>query len=253
MYDIAATHDAERFGILGRMERLEADLMRIEDIGTIYYSLESFADHGMLILLPKYVIDVNRADYYAARGRQLDEIISVCAKHDLHRTSDRIEDYQDRWYIVMRCGEAWQEAPDEIVAFVNNLVLNGAELQAVTIDEAQHAMNYWVRDGVELPSSMTAQRFMTAWNEMVCAEYRKRFGLIDRIVARAEEMGIGSGTRVTQMMDIQNADKQFHLRLEEFVNAEPMDFTHDYCGIQREINRGTGRIEGFFVPVFAGD
>ena len=41
------------------------------------------------------------------------------------------------------------------------------------------------------------------------------------------------------------------LRLEEFYNAPPFDFTHDIAGIAKHINRETGKLEGCFVPRFA--
>ena len=81
---------------------------------------------------------------------------------------------------------------------------------------------------------------------------KERFELIARIVDRAQELGITVGERITQMMDIQNADKQFRLRLTDFLNADGIDFTHDFCGIQHHINRETGKVEDFFLPRFAG-
>lgn len=78
------------------------------------------------------------------------------------------------------------------------------------------------------------------------------FNTIVMIVERAERMGIGKGTRVTRVMDIENAHKQFNLRLEDFLAAEDFDFTHDFTGIQTHINRETGRCENHFVPRFAG-
>ncbi len=83
---------------------------------------------------------------------------------------------------------------------------------------------------------------------------KERFNLIVKIVERADELKIGVGTRITQMMDIENADKQFNLRLEEFLNADSMDFCHDFCGIQRHMDRTLGvcKVVDFFVPRFAG-
>lgn len=62
----------------------------------------------------------------------------------------------------------------------------------------------------------------------------------------------GYPDRVTIMMDIDNADKQFNLRLDDFLNAEPFDFMHDVCGIVQNIDRETGKIGNLFVPRFAG-
>jgi hypothetical protein len=41
------------------------------------------------------------------------------------------------------------------------------------------------------------------------------------------------------------------LRLEEFRDAEDFDFAHDFFGIQRHIDRTTGRLSNHFLPRFA--
>ena len=71
-----------------------------------------------------------------------------------------------------------------------------------------------------------------------------------KIVERAEKLGIAQGSRLTGIMDIENADKTFNLRLEEFLNADDFNFAHDYIGIQNNIDRTTKEF-GFFVPRFA--
>lgn len=75
--------------------------------------------------------------------------------------------------------------------------------------------------------------------------------LMRRIIQRAHKLGIEQGTRTTQAMDIMNAHKQFNLRLEDFLNADSIDFVHDFTGIQAHMNRDTGRCENFFLPRFA--
>lgn len=73
-----------------------------------------------------------------------------------------------------------------------------------------------------------------------------------RIVKRAQSMGIAIGEQVTQLMDIEFADRYFNLRLDEFLNADDFNFAHDFIGIQRNINRVTKQFENCFVPRFAG-
>lgn len=80
----------------------------------------------------------------------------------------------------------------------------------------------------------------------------ERFNTIVRIIERAEAMGITKGTRITRIMDLENADKQFMLRLDDFLAADELDFCHDFNGIQCNMNRLTGRVENLFVPRFAG-
>lgn len=79
------------------------------------------------------------------------------------------------------------------------------------------------------------------------------FNTIVRIIERAETMGIAKGTRITRIMDMENADKQFALRLDDFLAADELDFCHDFNGIQCNMNRLTGRVENLFVPRFAGE
>lgn len=81
---------------------------------------------------------------------------------------------------------------------------------------------------------------------------KQEFETIVRIVERAEAMGIARGDRFTRIMDIEHAHKQFNLRLDEMLAADSFDFTHDFTGIQSAMNRETCRIEGLFVPRFAG-
>lgn len=81
---------------------------------------------------------------------------------------------------------------------------------------------------------------------------KQEFETIVRIVERAESMGIAYGDRFTKIMDIDYAHKQFNLRLEEMLVANDFDFAHDFTGIQASMNRETCRIDGMFVPRFAG-
>ena len=78
-----------------------------------------------------------------------------------------------------------------------------------------------------------------------------RFNTIVKIVERAEKLGIGIGDRTTRILDIEFADKQFNLRLEEFLNADDENFCHDFVGIQRHMNRRLCVIRDLFVPRFA--
>lgn len=73
-----------------------------------------------------------------------------------------------------------------------------------------------------------------------------------KIVERAEKLEISQGSRLTGIMDLEFADKTFNLRLEEFLNADDFNFSHDYIGIQNNIDRTTKKF-GFFVPRFASN
>ena len=83
-------------------------------------------------------------------------------------------------------------------------------------------------------------------------EKKERFEKIVKIVERSEKMGIGFGDRTDRLMDIDYADKQFTLRLDEFLNADDFNFVHDFCGIQNHMDREKCECVDFFVPRFAG-
>lgn len=80
---------------------------------------------------------------------------------------------------------------------------------------------------------------------------KQELDLIFEIVVRAQKMGIAIGDHITQMMDVDHAHKQFTMRLEEWLKADDFNFAHDFCGIQRHIDRTTGVIGDFFIPRFA--
>lgn len=74
-----------------------------------------------------------------------------------------------------------------------------------------------------------------------------------KLAERAEKMGIYSGERFTLLMDIENADKAFNLRLEELLNADNFNFAHDIVGIVNNIDRRNPTDFNLFVPRFAGN
>ena len=80
---------------------------------------------------------------------------------------------------------------------------------------------------------------------------KEKYDLYLAIVKRAQAMGIAQGDQLCQMMDVEAADRQHHLRLEDWLNADSFNFAHDFTGIQNTMNRHTGVTEGFFLPRFA--
>lgn len=89
---------------------------------------------------------------------------------------------------------------------------------------------------------------------------KDRMILISKIIDRACTMGLtdDSGSVITDrtgvMMDIDSADQKFNLRLEEWLNADKFEFTHDFYGIEDNIVRDKFPATDFghFVPRFAG-
>ena len=80
----------------------------------------------------------------------------------------------------------------------------------------------------------------------------ERYEKHSSIVTRAMEMGLSVNTFLDAMIDMEHADNEFNLRLDEFLDSHYEDFTHDFCGIQKHINRTTKKFEDGFVPRFAG-
>ena len=75
--------------------------------------------------------------------------------------------------------------------------------------------------------------------------------LITKIVERASDLGILAFDRVSLHMDLDVAMKEFNLRLEELLNADNFNFSHDIVGIQLNIDRRNFKMNDVFVPRFA--
>ena len=74
---------------------------------------------------------------------------------------------------------------------------------------------------------------------------------IVEIAKRAEEKGLLMFDRTSLIMDIQVAHEQFNLKLNELLNADDFDFSHDIVGIQKNINRQTKTVENCFLPRYS--
>lgn len=81
---------------------------------------------------------------------------------------------------------------------------------------------------------------------------REKMDLYVKICERAERQGY-TGDRMSLMMDIESADNVFNLRLEDWLNADDMNFVHDINGIVNCIVRDSfpSTNFGLFVPRFA--
>lgn len=82
---------------------------------------------------------------------------------------------------------------------------------------------------------------------------KEKFMMYVKLAERAEEMGIYHGERFSLLMDIENADKVFNLRLEEWLNADNFNFAHDIVGIVNNIDRRNPTDFNLFVPRFANN
>lgn len=82
---------------------------------------------------------------------------------------------------------------------------------------------------------------------------KSRFMTYVKIAQRAEGMGIYNGERISLLMDIENADKVFNLKLDELLNADDGNFVHDVIGIVNNIDRRNPTDFNFFVPRYANN
>ena len=98
---------AQHFGILDRLQKLEADLLAVKGITDVTFDVDNYDELHEVCILTRYDIPPSAEEYFTQRRSQLDEILQTCLKHDLFPSVDRIEDYGEHWYIVRRCGKSW--------------------------------------------------------------------------------------------------------------------------------------------------
>lgn len=79
---------------------------------------------------------------------------------------------------------------------------------------------------------------------------KEKFMTYVKIAQRAEGMGIYNGERFTLLMDLENADGVFELRLDDLLNADDFNFSHDILGIVANIDRKNPKILLTLVYLF---
>ena len=99
---------AERFNVLEMVQKLESELMGINGVIEVDFDLSGFYDNmHQVIFLTKYVIPGNLEDYFVKRDELIKDVIEVSRENGLTRTEDRIEDYGEHFYFVMRHDKSW--------------------------------------------------------------------------------------------------------------------------------------------------
>jgi len=100
---------AEKFNILDKVQKLESDLLNIEGVTKVEFDLCGFYDNmNQVIFLTKYSIPVNENENYFEKRRQLiNKVIDISKTNGLERTEDRIEDYGEHFYFVMKHDKNW--------------------------------------------------------------------------------------------------------------------------------------------------
>lgn len=80
---------------------------------------------------------------------------------------------------------------------------------------------------------------------------KETFLKIVDIAKRAEEKNLLMFDRMSLIMDLKCVNEEFNLRLEDLLNADDFNFSHDILGIQNNLNREERKMENLFVPRFA--
>lgn len=80
---------------------------------------------------------------------------------------------------------------------------------------------------------------------------KEQIQTIAKIAKRAEKMDLLGHDRMTLMIDLRAVYLQMGLRLDDLLQADDFNFSHDIVGIQNHMNRTSHKIEGGFLPRFA--
>lgn len=82
---------------------------------------------------------------------------------------------------------------------------------------------------------------------------KDEFIVCGKIADRARNLGLYENNPVTCYMDIENAARYWHMRLEDWLSADDFDFVHDIVGICENIIREYPVLfTPYFVPRFSG-
>lgn len=99
---------AEKFNILGKVMKLESELMSIEGVVEVDFDLCGLYDNmKQVIFLTKYSIPVDTINYFEKRRQLVDSVLIVAKSNGLERTDDRIEDYGEHFYFVTKHISGW--------------------------------------------------------------------------------------------------------------------------------------------------
>ena len=89
---------------------------------------------------------------------------------------------------------------------------------------------------------------MIEWNKVS----KEDSEIISKCIKRAVKMklAIGGNDTLDMSMDVTAAHLAQPLKLQALLEADNSNFGHDICGIQRHIDRETGKMLNFFLPRF---
>lgn len=77
------------------------------------------------------------------------------------------------------------------------------------------------------------------------------YQLMQSIAERASAKNLMQSDQVSLIMDLSVAHESYNLRLNELLNADNFNFSHDIVGIQQNIDRVNSKMLGRFIPRYA--
>lgn len=80
---------------------------------------------------------------------------------------------------------------------------------------------------------------------------KEQLNIIVKITEKAKERGLLMFDKMSLIMDMECATKEFDLKLNDLLQADDFNFAHDISGIQNNLNRKTKKFENYFIPRFA--
>ncbi len=100
---------AQKYGIEEKVNKLEKDLLSVNGVVEVDFDLNGFLDNmNQVIFLTKYNIPVGLENYFEVRNKLIEDVVEVASNNGLSRTGDRIEDYGEHFYFVMKTDEGWR-------------------------------------------------------------------------------------------------------------------------------------------------
>ena len=101
---------AEKYNIMGNIEKLHNDLLQIDRVTEVDFDLDGFYDNmRQVIVLTKYYIPVTLENYYDVRRELKQNVIEIAKENGLTRTEDAIEDYGEWFYFVFNHDDTWDK------------------------------------------------------------------------------------------------------------------------------------------------
>lgn len=102
---------ARMFGVVGKCEALEAELLSLPCVESVEFDLDGLYDNiWQAALLIGYKVPVMSARYFEEKKELVRNVVKTLLKHGLNSSGDTIEDYGAHLYLVRDCGPGWRDA-----------------------------------------------------------------------------------------------------------------------------------------------